>query len=259
MTVRSFFMVLSVLSLLTACGSQKGNLASSVDDGGAGIVGGQLVSAGSRVSRSVVALYGAHFGLCSGTIISNNAILTAAHCVPKDPAIRMMVVFSTTVKNAPPANVRPVSRMYVNPKWGTSTNGKNTGDLAVMKFSGGLPSGYMPVGFLPVPSLVDNGSMILLSGFGVSDGVAQSGSGVLRDTASVITNVHFSQTEVQVNQTGGRGSCEGDSGGPAFITYQNAYYLWGVVSRGDRDCSKTGIYTNALVYMNWIQNALQSL
>jgi secreted trypsin-like serine protease len=224
-----------------------------------GIVGGDEVTPGSRLSRSVVAIYGKNFGLCSGTIISGNSILTAAHCIPTDPGIQLNVLFSSNIKNVSPALVRPVVRSFVNPRWGTSKTGKDTGDIAIVKFSGGLPSGFVPVNFLPDSSMVARGSLVILSGFGVSDGVHESGAGVLRDTMSMITNAAFSSSEVELSQRNGRGTCEGDSGGPAFMTYQGVLYLWGVVSRGDKDCLKTGIYTNALVYQRWVREILISL
>jgi secreted trypsin-like serine protease len=247
--------------LLTATLVACGNHTQQVDslNVGQGIIGGGEVDSASRVSRSVVALYADGFGLCTGTLISNNAILTAAHCIPKDPTVHLNVIFSTNLKAANPANSRPIVKMYTNPRWGYSRDGKNTGDLAVVKFSGGLPSGYSPVGPLPYPSIVANLTMIFISGYGVSNGVSQSGSGVLRDTASIITNAQFSQTEVEVDQTNGRGSCNGDSGGPAFIIYNRVVYIWGVVSRGDRDCLQTGIYTNALVYWPWVNEILHAL
>lgn len=247
--------------LLGACApSAPGSMSSSVesDEFSGGIVGGSAVMAGSRVSRSVVAIYGPKFGICSGTLISGNAILTAAHCVPTEPGIQLSVIFNVTIKGASPANSRPVVKMYANPRWGKSNNGKDNGDIAIMKFSGSIPPGYTPVSFLSTPSLVANGSFVMLSGYGVTDGVADTGAGVLRDTTTVITDAHFSQTEVLLDQRGGRGTCSGDSGGPAFITSGGVYYLWGVVSRGDKDCKATGIYTNALVYMNWINQILQT-
>jgi secreted trypsin-like serine protease len=254
---------LVVLSLLVsalflgACAKSNGP-SGLTNDGAVGIVGGSAVMAGSLVSRSVVAIYGPKFGLCSGTLISGNAVLTAAHCVPTEPGVQLYVIFNVTIKGASPANSRPVVKMYANPRWGTSNTGKDNGDLAVMKFSGSLPPGYAPAKFLPTPGLVANGVAVMLSGYGVTDGVADTGAGVLRNTTTTITDVHFSQTEVLLDQRNGRGTCSGDSGGPAFLVSSGVYYLWGVVSRGDKDCKATGIYTNALDYLPWINQILQT-
>lgn len=263
MKIFNFLLVVAGVTgslLLGACAktTQQSSSLTAGDELSSGIVGGSAVMAGSRVSRSVVAIYGPKFGLCSGTLISGNAVLTAAHCVPKEPGAQLAVIFSVSIKGASPANYRPVVKMYAHPRWGTSKTGRDKGDIAIMKFSGGLPPGYTPVSFLSTPGLVANGSFVMLSGYGVTDGMAETGAGVLRDTTTIITDSQFSQTEVLLDQQNGRGTCEGDSGGPVFITSGGAYYLWGIVSRGDKDCKSTGIYTNALVYLGWINQILQT-
>lgn len=250
---------------LTACSDSKTQAAAgdaSVENTqfAGGVLGGNNVQTGSRVSRSVVALYAQGFGLCTGTLISNNAVLTAAHCIPQSSVARLQVVFATSLKGATAQQVRAVTRMYVHPWYNQRKNqSKNTGDIALVKFQGGLPAGYSPVGLLPYNSLVADRSIILISGYGNNDGVNSTGSGVLRDTISLITNARYSETEVEVSQLDGRGSCNGDSGGPSFITYGGAYYVWGVVSRGDQKCQISGIYTNALAYRSWIDEKLQAL
>ena len=62
-----------------------------------------------------------------------------------------------------------------------------------------------------------------------------------------------------MDQTGGVGSCSGDSGGPAFLKVNGQELLWGVTSRGDQTCAQVGIYTMISPYMSFIKGAEQSL
>ncbi|MFN7903666.1 MAG: S1 family peptidase [Pseudobdellovibrionaceae bacterium] len=63
-----------------------------------------------------------------------------------------------------------------------------------------------------------------------------------------------------VDQRGGSGICQGDSGGAAFARKNSKYYIIGVASfvsnpsQRDHLCSLVGAYTNTLKYKNWLNN-----
>jgi secreted trypsin-like serine protease len=58
-----------------------------------------------------------------------------------------------------------------------------------------------------------------------------------------LTELHFSATEFSVNQENGIGVCRGDSGGPAYLKTTERFYLAGITSRGEKDCSHS-LFTN---------------
>ena len=78
-----------------------------------------------------------------------------------------------------------------------------------------------------------------------------------------ILNAQYGKTEVEMNQTQGKGACHGDSGGPAFVVSGGQYYLFGVTSRGPSNqpdnCASAGIYTNILAHLDFIQSASEQL
>lgn len=224
----------------------------------ANIIGGNVVTSGLNTARYVVGLVVPRFGSCTGTLIDKNIVLTAAHCIPSDPRT-MFVIFSTSLKSANMSNAAQVVGAVVSPLWGKSNGGKNTGDIAVIKFKGQAPTGYVPVNVLKNSYYLVPSVFTLLAGYGLDDGTAQTGAGILRETFTVLTNPRYSQTEAVLDQTIGRGTCNGDSGGPAFLLLNGAYYIWGITSRGDSNCRKTGIYTIVVPYQQFIDNAIRQL
>ena len=80
-----------------------------------------------------------------------------------------------------------------------------------------------------------------------------------------IEDASFSDTEVLFNQKDGKGSCHGDSGGPAILQSGGKNLVFGVTSRGyDSDqgleaqqgavkCERMVIYTNVVPYLTWIK------
>lgn len=254
--------VLALLAL-SACSPQaaQDNKADSAVIS-SGIIGGDETPPQAPIASSVVAIYDAFTSqLCTGSLLPNNIVLTAAHCIGTRPEM-MVVIFSTRVeRNAP---MRRVDGVQVSPFWASRQNQmRDTGDIAVVHYQGDTPPGYRPAEWLPDARLLQNKAMVLLAGYGHSDGVGKKGSGILRHTVVRIIQNLFGQTEILLDQTQGTGACQGDSGGPAYLVTGGKAYLWGVTSRGAGDdqnhCNKYAVYTNALAYKGWVEKVSQEL
>ncbi len=259
--------LLSLLSLvaLVGCGQRGGGLATDQTD--SSIIGGKAAVAGSVVATQTVGLYDTALGsVCTASILSSNFLLTAAHCVSSSKAANMVVIFGPKISKEG-SSLRKVSGFKFHKKWlsvGSSADLKDLGDIAVIKFEGGLPAGYQPARLLSDASMLAKGKDALLAGYGVTDGVKKTGSGSLLRVVTKIDNPVFSATEVSLDQTKGKGACQGDSGGPAYVIDKDGKLsLFGVTSRGEDDthdtCGAKAVYTNALAYKSWIKAAAAAL
>lgn len=253
------------LLLLVACHRHPEiKVDSDIQSLAAGIVGGQDVPADNPLAKVMVAVYdGASRQLCTGTLIGNNFVLTAAHCVGANH--RNMVIFFTT-RVTMQATYRQVDAAVVSPLWETNRFlEQNAGDIALLHFAGQAPTGYGHVSILPADrtSVLRSGALTLLAGYGLNDGVNRTGQGTLRSVSARIADTQFSRSEFTIDQRSGQGACHGDSGGPAFIFIGGTAYLWGVTRGGvndsDNACNQYSAYTLATPYIPWLQRTANDI
>lgn len=288
---------LGVLTLLSACGKTTVDRINNVNNkptSSSAIIGGTLVESASPLSKSIVAILDLEKGgLCTGSLLANNVVLSAAHCIATNPQT-MILVFDVNAEKilseavsleALLANpkVRRVQRTTVSSRWIarekdfaarlaanpgkplqlTEADVKDTGDISIITFVGSTPTGYVPAKLLQDPTALKKGTTVTLAGYGITNGAPQTGTAELRETKVEISDTEFSQTEIVLDQTKGHGACHGDSGGPAFVNINGTEYLWGITSRGiddeNDDCSKFSAYTNALAYQKSIDSVLAAM
>lgn len=247
-----------ILSLALASCSPSKNMGALESISQQNIIGGHTVN-GLKTAQHIVGLFAPRFGRCTGTLIDKNIVITAAHCIPSNPR-SLFVIFGASLASASQSNTRPVIAAIVSPLWSKNSHSqKNKGDIAVLKFQGEAPYGYVPASLLTNPGYLVPSAFTLLAGYGLDNGLLQTGEGVLREVFTVLTNPRYSETEALLSQVIGKGTCGGDSGGPAFMLLNGAYYIWGITSRGDTTCKKTGVYTLVHPYLSWIQNSMRQL
>jgi secreted trypsin-like serine protease len=294
------FIFISALSSstlqVTGCADQefqKNSLQAQVLEESLGIIAGTNVNEGDEFLKSTVGVVSqtadGQENICTGTLISKNLVLTAAHCATPNTSI----FFSKAYNTAKDSDFRAVDRAVLPQFWNSAkaTRGMiDIGDIAIIHFQGSAPPQYSTVEILTDSSQLRNGVDTFIAGFGVykmtpqvidtktypdllpaiqsgkvvcnsTEGVCRefirSNDGVLRKTRIRISDMNFGKTEVQLDQTKGTGTCFGDSGGPAYIKMNGKLYLWGVASRvyngPQGHCSTYSTYTNVLPYQDWFK------
>lgn len=213
----------------------------------ASIVHGSAVRKSDALAKSVVGLaaqFPDHEALCTGSILDDKTILTAAHCVEGNPQIA--VIFGSNVRTT--HEIRRADAAVQSPRW---INTKRDGDIALIHFSGGLPPGYASVRLVSVGQVLESGAPVELIGYGVSQPAQDKGAGTLRETQSVITG----HPQSDLYETDGRTSsvCFGDSGGPGFIYIDGEVLQWGVAHAVlTPECNRTSVHTSVASYLEWI-------
>lgn len=219
------------------------------------IIGGELFSEGDALPKSLVAIYNVEVGdLCTGVLMPNNIVITAAHCIGTSTD-KMSLYFETDLSETSKAYV--VDKVIVSPYWeGRQYEATDIGDIALIHFLGDAPADSVPAKLIPDSLAVLEGEEIFVAGYGISDGLTGDGAGFLRKTKVFLSELDFAQSESLVDQTHGTGVCHGDSGGPGFVKIEGEFYLWGVASRGindhDGNCLASAAFTNIRFYAVWI-------
>lgn len=206
---------------------------------------------------------------CAGTLISRDTVLTAAHCLSTGNAVirSILVVFTPNVNNmSDPREIRQYTRRgtvhrihesFLDPLVIT-----NRIDLALIRLDSGAPADIQAVPLARTQEFTEPGMTVIQAGYGrtITDRTTPDNNvGVLRQAENMlILSRSENGNDIVIDETD-RGSCGGDSGGPAFArTADGQMILAGVNSRGtlQDSCIGAGIYVNIASHIEWIEAAL---
>jgi hypothetical protein len=231
---------------LVACGPQDG-----VGTSREPILSGTTDTTDTSVVALIIFPVGnaQEFAACSGTVVSPHVVMTAAHCL--DPAVIGSAIdhvsiflgsdFSDPAQQANPANLAAVASYSFDQSF-DPTNMSGGHDIGAVVATDALSLTPLPMNRSSLGS-GDVGTAVLSVGFGQSDGTNMMSAGPRRSINTTIFGVddeHIILDDI---------ICEGDSGGPTFITQNNTQVIAGVHSFTTTDnCIGTGDDTRVDVY-----------
>jgi V8-like Glu-specific endopeptidase len=258
-------LALSSLSAFAAPGDAALQEASFVS-----IVGGQPVPASSRFARltvMIVAKFGANVGLCSGTLISKDTVLSAGHCVKSEdtglPADKIVVALNPT-GGVKPENVIPVTKFLPHPGYHDIRDGfianRPVHDIAILHLDRPAVGPDALIADLPTAEL-DLNTEVVLAGYGRTNPANAGSSGKLYfawTSASAFNVGSGADADTQIRLTGIQ-PCSGDSGGPIFRATETSAVLVGVTSNVMGACSENGTEMSVAAHLTWIRATAAAL
>jgi hypothetical protein len=196
-----------------------------------GMVGG-AATADKSVAQHVALIVGSRGTSCTGVVIADNLVLTAAHCAL--PGAEYKIVEFDAARHP---TLRDVAVVMSHPQFELATllNHHATADVALLKLAVPLSKEFVPAPLAIQPKPVSVGDHFLVAGYGV----AVRGDGRTGGTVRVADLVATGQPGtlqirlVDVATNGARpglSACTGDSGAPVFDATSGALEVIGLVS-----------------------------
>jgi len=260
---------LIALTVLTSATTMAGTTIKSMNTANIDrIVGGDESKPYSRPYQvSVQSTSGSHF--CGGSIIAENLILTAAHCMEgvngNSPDMQVRVGAHSLTDGS--GQVIQVATTYTNQEYPNLSK-----DVALLKLAERITDKNAKALTLADSSFfnerIKTGTPMVVSGWGTLTSGGQMPDKLMEVSVPYVTNEVCNSAEayngsVQATEMcgglkeGGKDSCQGDSGGPLVVTDGDKFVQVGVVSWGEgcAVANKYGVYANVASLKAWIDNA----
>lgn len=202
------------------------------------IVGGEVEAAYPAVGAIVEG--GNPF--CTATLVRPDIVVTAAHCLTELEGQPIQMYFGPNANDLDTGSVVGVEAYRVHPSYAQDEEA----DIAIMRLSEAVDIAPIPFNSEPLAAGVE-GDQARFIGFGTwgYNNPQGDGAGIKRSVDVTITEISANWFRYSEN---GKGTCHGDSGGPALLDIGGVERLIGVTSWGDENCEEFGVNTRTDTY-----------
>jgi MYXO-CTERM domain-containing protein len=198
---------------------------------------------------AVVALVDGSGWFCSGTVISEHVILTAAHCL--EFGAPTGIYFGTNANNLTQGTVKPVGQVLMHPDY------PNSGDIGVVEITEAAGVAPSPLNRTALTAGMA-GQDVRVVGFGLSE---DNGDAAGVKLTGLTTFDSLENDYMLVRPKDQQSGCYGDSGGPNYMMIGGNEVLAGVTSFGTEDSCLAGFGGNTDVekYAAWVDDFVEMI
>jgi len=213
---------------------------------------------------------------CGGTILSEDMILTASHCLSYFyHDMKVVVGQYYQDRRDPNEQIFDIEDVTQHKSWDSIATGTFSNDIAIIKlrqpivFSKNVYAATLPTSDIPA----DTNCTVIGWGKTHVDQFQKPYSNCLREVTVPIVGFEECQKMYENDPSrikvlkgmmcagykeGGKDSCGADSGGPLICKVNGEKHIQGIVSWGTKCGSpnKPGVYTNVKHYLPWIRKTM---
>ncbi|KAM3936964.1 serine protease ami-like [Leptodactylus fuscus] len=227
------------------------------------ILGGSESRLNSRPYMVSLQVDGTH--ICGGLLISDEWVLSAAHCKPNSVNKTLQAVLGT-IALSKPQKIYNIDTMIIHPQYNRTTKHH---DLLLVKLPEKVPlmNSIHPLPYQTEDIVIDEKTLCLVAGWGKIKNTGKKPDNLNEAWVPVISpktcnRADYYHGDITPNMICAgdkkRDSCEGDSGGPLICNG----VATAIVSSGFSVCGnlkRPGIYTLIFPYKYWIADTMRTM